>query len=457
MKGDALLGLARDVLAAAGEPEVELYLRVAERGCARFGAGEINQHMQLSEPQAALRVAYGGRVAETVTTRLDPDALVDAVRATAAAARLVPEIDGFPGFAHDEGAAPVVPPRFAATTANAGAQERVDLLAPVLEMVRAAGLVGAGMLETSVVAHAIATTAGCARSHDATFASWRVWALETPGAAGAAGYGGHVHRDVSALRLAEEAERAIRNCRDGRNPATIDPGAYDVVLEPEAVSELLEWLGSIAFAAPEVEQGSSPVAGHRGERVTGEIVDLLEDPLSDHPDLGFGAPFDREGTWRRTIPLIERGVARDVLYDRTYAARADTSSTGSALLPSPGSSAGIGACALALGAGQAANVDDLVAGMERGLYVCRLHYVNGLVDPRRAVMTGRTRDGCFLVERGRIRGPVHNLRFTDSLLDGLARCDGMTRSRRAVPTWWDETGVVVAPAVRIRGWHFGDM
>jgi predicted Zn-dependent protease len=99
-------------------------------------------------------------------------------------------------------------------------------------------------------------------------------------------------------------------------------------------------------------------------------------------------------------------------------------------------------------------VDELVAGIDRGLYVCRLHYVNGLLEPRRAVMTGLTRDGCFLVEKGKVTRPVGNMRFTDSLLEGLARCDGMTRARKAIPTWWSDAGAFVSPAVRIRGWRF---
>jgi PmbA/TldA metallopeptidase C-terminal domain len=63
------------------------------------------------------------------------------------------------------------------------------------------------------------------------------------------------------------------------------------------------------------------------------------------------------------------------------------------------------ATSAALGAGSASSVDDLLAGVDRGLYVCRLHYVNGMLEPRRAVMTGLTRDGCFLVERGKIARP----------------------------------------------------
>jgi predicted Zn-dependent protease len=182
-------------------------------------------------------------------------------------------------------------------------------------------------------------------------------------------------------------------------------------------------------------------------------VDVVEDPM-DPSDVGFGTPFDREGTPRRRVPLVERGVARSVLYDRTYASRAGTSSTGSALLPGLGAPGGVGATSLALGAGSAASVDELISGVERGLYVCRLHYVNGLLEPRRAVMTGLSRDGCFLVEHGRIARPVGNLRFTDSLLEGLARCDAMTRTRRAVPTWWSDAGAFVAPAVRMRAFRF---
>jgi predicted Zn-dependent protease len=453
VKGRDLLALARDALGEAGAAEAEMYLRIADRGCARFAVGELGQHMQLAEPQAVVRVAHGRQVAETVTSRLDRDALVAAVRDTASAARLVPEIEGFPGFAGADEAAGEAPPRHAEATARATAEERVARLTPVMRAIREAGLVSAGVLETNRVAEAVVTTRGCARAHDGTVATFKVWALETPGAGGAAGFGSHVHRDVASLDLAAQTERAIRICKMSRNPTSLDEGAYDVVMEPEAVTELLEWLASIAFAAPEVEQGTSPMAGRIGERITGEAIDIAEDPLDASP-LGFGAPFDREGVWRRRVPLLEKGVARAILYDRTHAARMGATSTGSALLPVFSSPGGVGATAISLAPGEAASVEDLVAGIDRGLYVCRLHYVNGLLEPRRAVMTGLTRDGCFLVEKGKIARAVGNMRFTDSFLESLARCDGRTRSRAAVPTWWSDAGAWVAPAIRMRAFRF---
>ncbi|MGO9714740.1 MAG: TldD/PmbA family protein [Polyangiaceae bacterium] len=460
-----LLALAKDALKEAGEAEAEICLTSKKRGFARFAVGELGQHMELEEPGAFVRAAHGMRVAGASTTRLDRPSLVEAIREAAAAARFVPETEGFTGFA--DGAEPLeTAPRFEARTAAAGAEERVSRLAPAMGAVRAAGLVSAGALETSTHALAVATTRGCARSHESTIAAFKIWALETPGAGGAAGYGGHMHRDVSALRIAEETERAIRVAKLSRDPSTLDEGTYDVVLEPAALSELLEWLATIAFAAPEVENGTSPLADRLGERITGAGITLTEDP-NDPSALGFAAPFDREGTARRRVPLIEDGIARGVLYDRIHAARArdgtsaqraawstPVTSTGSALVPDSSLGVAIGPSALHMDAGDVANVDALLAGVDRGLYVCRLHYVNGLLEPRRAVMTGLTRDGCFLVEKGKISRPVGNLRFTDSLLEGLSRCDGRTVARSPVPTWWSDAGACVVPAIRMRGFRF---
>ncbi len=456
--GDQLLALCKDSLARAGEAHAEVYATHRARGCARFAGSELGQHMELEEPLCVVRVARGARVAEAQTSRLEVAAIAEAVARAAQAAPLLPETEGFPGFA-PAGEPAARPSRFARDTEDASPEARTAMLAPVLERVRAAGLVAAGMLESARAAVAVATTEGCARSHEETVASFRVWALETPGAGGAAGYGGAMHQSLAALPLERETERAVRTCALGKNPTELEAGRYDVVIDPAAIAELVEWLAAITFGAPEVEQGGSPFSGREGatklgERVTGERVTLREDATLSDPALGFGVPFDREGTARRPVTLVDRGVARSVLYDRTYAARAGTVSTGSAQLGQIGGAGAIGTSNLHMDGGDAASVDELVAGVERGLYVCRLHYVNGFLETPRAVMTGLTRDGCFLVEHGKIARAVGNMRFTDSLLEGLARCDGMTRQRTAIPTWWSAGGSIVVPAVRMRGFTF---
>ncbi len=448
-----LLALCKDSLSAAGEAEAEIVVRTRTRGCARFAVSELGQHMALEEAEARVRVADRGRVAEVTTTDASKDALAAAVRSAAALAKRAPETPGWPGFARaDAGPLPKVE-RWSDATANATDELRASIVARIIERIRSEGFVSAGILETAASSVAVATTGGAARAHDGTFAELRVWALADAGGKGASGHGSHLCRDVDALAVDVATEDAIRIAKDGRDPGSADAGTWDVVMEPPAVAELLEWLGMIGLGAPEIETGTSFLAGRFGERVTGDRITLVEDPCAAHEG-AIAEPFDREGVPRRRVVIVEKGIARSGLYDRLHGARAGHPSTGSALVPDFGAPGGVGGVGLELEGGDAEDVDELVRGLDRGLYIRRLNYVNGFVEPRRAVMTGLSRDGCFLVEKGKVGRAVGNVRMTDSFLEMLARADGMTRARRAISAAWTSGGSFYVPAIRFRGVRF---
>jgi predicted Zn-dependent protease len=94
--------------------------------------------------------------------------------------------------------------------------------------------------------------------------------------------------------------------------------------------------------------------------------------------------------------------------------------------------------------------DDLIAGLDRGLLVTRFHYTNP-VHPKLAIITGMTRDGTFLVEDGKIVGPVRNLRYTQSYLDALSGVSAVSSTRKTIKGF---LGGAVIPAVRIDAWTF---
>ena len=52
-----------------------------------------------------------------------------------------------------------------------------------------------------------------------------------------------------------------------------------------------------------------------------------------------------------------------------------------------------------------ATVADLVAGTDRGVLVTRFWYIRPL-DPQTLLFTGLTRDGLFLIEKGKVTRPV---------------------------------------------------
>jgi predicted Zn-dependent protease len=94
--------------------------------------------------------------------------------------------------------------------------------------------------------------------------------------------------------------------------------------------------------------------------------------------------------------------------------------------------------------------EDLLAGLDRGLLVTRFHYTNP-VHPKLAIVTGMTRDGTFLVEGGKIVGPVRNLRYTQSYLAALAGTVAVGSERKTLKGF---LGGVVVPAIRVDGWTF---
>ena len=432
-------------LRRAGLPEVELSARATSRGVARFSRTELDQSAVLEERFVRARVAREGRVGTATTSDVEPDGILRAIEQAEDAARGSPVVPGFPGFA-PASAEPPAPARVAEATAAASPERRAREIGRLLDRVRAGELEAAGLLETTTAEHAVATTAGCRKQARTTIATARFFVMSGD----ASGYAGGTHRDVDALDLGALGEQALERCLRGAHPTTLSPGTYDVVLEPEAVAELVEWLGYASLGAREVEEGSSALAGRFGERVTGGWVDLADDALDDG-ELGLGVGFDAEGTNRQRVSLLEKGKAVGPVYDRLHAARAGRASTGHA---APlGSDSGPVATSLWVGAGTIPQ-DELVAQLGRGVYVSRFHYVNGLLDPRRALMTGMTRDGTFLVEAGRLGQGIQNIRFTDSLLEALGRTEAVSRERRAIPTWWSDGGAIVAPSLLVRGFRF---
>jgi predicted Zn-dependent protease len=171
---------------------------------------------------------------------------------------------------------------------------------------------------------------------------------------------------------------------------------------------------------------------------------MVDDPFD--PD-GLPMAFDYEGVPKERVSLVDAGRCVDVVYDAQTAARAGRRSTGHGL-PAP-NPYGPFPLNMVMSPGTSSRA-DLIAGLERGLLVTRFHYTNP-VHPKLAIVTGMTRDGTFLVEDGKIVGPVRNLRYTQSYLAALAGTVAVASDRRTLKGF---LGGVVVPAVRIDGWSF---
>jgi PmbA protein len=408
----------------------------------RFANNTIHQNVTEEGGEVTVAAVLGKRMGVATTSVLAPAGLRRCAAQALELARLMPPNPDFQSLPGPQPIASLA--TYAEATAACTPIQRAEAVRGFIDRAERLNLTLAGAFSTGSAEVAVANTLGVRAFQALTAADLNVVAHGVD----SSGYAFGLHRDVTRLDLDALAERAMEKCAAARGPRDIAPGKYTVLLEPPAVGELLEWMGYIGFGARTVEEGTSFMAGRFGQVITGHRVTILDDPLDGD---GLAMPFDFEGVPKRRVPLIDRGVARGVVYDSLTAGKAGTESTGHGMPPGAGS--GPLPLNLEMAAGDVA-MADLVSRIDRGLLVSRFHYVNGLLDTRRAQMTGMTRDATFWIEGGRISHPVKNLRFTEDVLEAFKRVEAVSTERWPVAATWGEIGALVAPALVIRDFAF---
>ena len=437
------LRLAEEVVRlaeGAGASEAEALVVAGESALTRFANSEIHQNVASTEVFVNLRVARGQRIGVASTGRLDTEGLRALVARATDIAGNVEELEDWAGLPEPDATAPQpLAAAWADATANATPELRADGARAVIAAADAAGVTAYGSFSTDAEAIAVASSRGIRVAERRTASQMLI---VTMGPENGTGYAEQAAVDATTIDAAVLGREAAERARASRNPVDIAPGDYPVVLNHYAVVDLLDMVGYLGFSALAVQEDRSFFEA--GKTVASPLVTIADD---GRDPAGLPMGFDAEGIAKQRLSLLDRGVCRDLAYDAQTAAKAGRRSTGHGL-PAP-NTWGPFPINMVMAGGDA-TFDDLVGGMDRGLLVTRFHYTNP-AHPKKVVITGMTRDGTFLVEGGRIVGPVRNLRFTMSYLDALAGVEAVTRERRCLRGM---LGGIVVPAVRISSFSF---
>jgi len=437
----SILSLAQRALAyaeGAGATEAEALVAADDARLTRFANSEIHQNVAESDAEINLRFVVGRRVGVASSNRVDDEGLRRLAETAGAIARNSAELEDWGGLPEPT---PIreIPASFAEATAGATPELRAEGVRAVIAAADAVGVISYGSFATATEVIAVANSKGIRASQRRTTSQLLTVAMAPDGGSG---YAESAAVDVSSIDAAAIGREAADKARSTANPVSVDPGDWPVVLEEYAVVDLLSMLGYMGFSALAVQEERS--FAEPGRRVGSELVTIVDDGM-DPATLPMA--FDYEGVAKQRVSLIEAGVCRDVVFDAQTAARAGRASTGHGL-PAPNP---YGPFPLNMAmAGGSATRDELIAGLERGLLVTRFHYTNP-VHPKLAIVTGMTRDGTFLVEGGRIVGPVRNLRFTQSYLKVMSGTSAVSKERRTLK---GDFGGVVVPAIRVDSWTF---
>jgi PmbA protein len=433
-------GLARST---ADQIEISAMSRVAQH--TRFAGSRIHQAQTIVECQILVRAVVG-----TGSARVAVNDLSRVGRAVAEATGLARARDGAPGASTPyDVASPRHYERIAGlwceSTEEWDVVERSNLAGVIMSEAALSGGVVNGTFSTAATELAVVTSRGV-RCHDvATEAGFTM----TIRCGDASSYIGNLSRDARVLNVEDRALREIAATSGVKEIVPVPDGSHDVVFGTLAAGELVGFIPDFGFHASAVRAGIGLVAERQGELIANEAVSIADDARSN---IGLPFPFDFEGSPKQSVDLINKGRVGGALSDLSLAAVTGGASTGHASIgreqsPEPASAN------LVMAEGDASE-EDLIAGVERGLYVQRLWY-NRLVDAETGTIVGTSRDACFLIEDGVRTKGLAGARFNESVIEALARTDGVGSDRvsQPIPNLWNSC--ITAPAIRVRGFRFG--
>ncbi len=242
---------------------------------------------------------------------------------------------------------------------------------------------------------------------------------------GSGSYGSGVAKNFEELdmerKVREVADLAVKNVPK----VEIEPGSYTVILGPEAVASLFMYFAFGAINGFWHELGTSSSVKYLGKKIGPDFLCFKDDPEDERL---VKVPFDMVGTKRETFPIIENGVFKNVLYSYGAALMFGKEPTGHtfnleqldfAFPANP-----------VICAGEVSK-EDLFAKVDKGLYIHRFHYMN-IVDPSNLVLTGMTRDGLYLIEKGEIVSASKNMRFNVPFYELMESLKGLSKEQETV-------------------------
>ncbi len=425
------------VLKAATMPEVLVHVHEQREGNLRFANNHATTAGEVESLGVSISVSEGGRTATVSGNDVSSSGLAKLVSRAEELCRLSP-VDpeympplGPQTYTKSESA-------YDAKTAKLDAEGRANLAAKLIRGANLRKLTTAGLVMATQSAEAVASSAGLFAFHQQTQVEITQTCRTKDGTG--SGWAGDCHHAVAGLDPDAVATAAADKAEMSSKPTELKPGRHVVLLEPQAVGDLLGFL-SWSLASRSADEGrsyfSKPGGGNRvGETLFHPSITIRSDPFHrlhpSRPFAGDGQPLERV-TW------IKRGKLETLATSRYWAKK-----QGIKPLPQPNSMHMQGTTKTLL---------DLMRGIESGVLVTRFFY-NRMLDPRTILATGLTRDGTFEIKNGKITRSLKNMRYNDSPVTLLKNTLAVGLPKRVVSRYG---GVAVVPPMVVEGFNFASV
>ena len=266
--------------------------------------------------------------------------------------------------------------------------------------------------------------------------------------------GGHVGFELLEGDPAEVAEKAARKARIALDAVDAPSGKMPVVVGNAFGGVLLHEAVGHGLEADHVQKKASIYAGRLGDMLAEGFVTAYDDGRLTNEWGSDGT--DDEGTPTQQTTIIEDGKLVSYLYDLLRARKDGVPSTGNGRresfrhLPIP-------RMTNTYFAPGEQTKDDLIAGIDRGLYA--VSFGGGQVEPATGDFVFGVSEA-YLIEGGKVTAPVRGATLIGNGIEALAAVDGIADDLKIATGYCGKAGQRVAagvgqPHVRIRALTVG--
>ncbi|AYA38132.1 TldD/PmbA family protein [Hymenobacter oligotrophus] len=423
--------ILKKVMSFTKADECEANLNGRTSGNVRYARNTVTTAGAADNVSLVVQCWFGRRSGVATCNQFDDETLRRCVQRAEEIARLAPEDpDYMPRLSPQQY---LTANSFAQSTAGITPDFRAQAAGDSIALCEARKLTAAGYLEDGASFAAIRNSKGLEAYQQFTNLDFSV-TVRTPDGLGS-GYAVADFTDAAKFDAKAMTKVAADKASASVSAKAIEPGKYTVILEPaalvsdEGLINRLVW----AFDAREADEGRSFLSKkgggtRKGEKLFDPRVSISVDPTNLLAPSGV---FDNEGLPVKKLPIIEKGVVKNLYYSRFWAEKnkvAPTGFTGNFVME-----------------GGTASTADLIKSTQKGILVTRLWYIRD-VDPQTLLVTGLTRDGTFYIENGKIKHPVKNMRFNESPVIMLNNIEAVGRAQRL--------GGNLVPPLKIRDFTF---
>ncbi|CAN5121417.1 TldD/PmbA family protein [soil metagenome] len=434
---EKLKQIANIVLKYSKADQTEVLLFVTENTLTRFACNQIHQNMAWKDLGISVRVIKDKKIGVSSTNDLSEEALKAVVDRALNLASLQEPDNEFISLPKSEKI-----PEVDNNVYQAAELEMAEGANTVIKHAMKNHLIASGAYSNDTTEMAVANSLGVWAYHAGSACNLSTIVLGD----NSSGFAADVARTTVDVDAQHVANTAVSKALESRNPQDIEPGEYEVIFEPQAVSEMLSFFQYYGPNARIYHEQASCLSGKMGQQVFGKNVTLIDDPF--HPQI-FPMPFDYEGYPKKTLTIVEDGILKNLAYDSYHAAKYKTQNTGHAL-PAPNT---MGPIPLHLYIKEGDKTrDEMIKSVKKGLLVTRLWYVR-VLNPKTLNITGMTRDGTFLIENGTIVKPVKNLRFNQSIPEALNNVVSIENKLTPLASFEGDL-IGIMPTMHISKWHF---